>query len=162
MVKFQVHKSNTPWDMNYFLPFWSSRIIFSLFGQVQTTDYRQTTDRKRCIWAHRASCTGGLKNGSRKIENQKIKWPWPYVVYLLHQERDYHRWVVLSGLFFQRPPDHRQQLCSIYPCWCDGQLLCKYILPNIIKRETERIIIYLWYTKEQLGFAIGDYLSRPH
>ncbi len=39
----------------------TGRIIFSLFGQIQTTD-RLQTERKRCTWAHRPSCTGGLKN----------------------------------------------------------------------------------------------------
>ncbi len=50
MIKFQVPNSNTSWDINYFLPFWSS------------PDYRLQTDRKLCIRAQRASCTGGLKN----------------------------------------------------------------------------------------------------
>ncbi len=51
VVKFQVPNPNTSWDMNYFPPF-----IFPIFGQVQTTG------RKQCIWAHSATCTGGLKN----------------------------------------------------------------------------------------------------
>ena len=53
MIKFQVPTSNTFWDMNYYL-----RLLVQSGRQ---TD-RQQTDRKQCIWAHRANCTGGLKN----------------------------------------------------------------------------------------------------
>ncbi len=51
--------------MNYFLPFWSSP------EYRQTTDRQlQTTDRKRCIRDHRATCTGGLKKG-RGVDQKK-------------------------------------------------------------------------------------------
>ncbi len=56
VVKFQVPIPNTSWDMNYFPLLFSPEFRSS-------PDYRQTdrqTDRKRCIWAHRATCTGGL------------------------------------------------------------------------------------------------------
>ncbi len=53
VVKFQVPNSIIFWDMNYYL-----RLLVQSGRQ---TDNRQTTDRKRCIWAHRANCTGGLK-----------------------------------------------------------------------------------------------------
>ncbi len=53
VVMFQSPNCNTFWYM--------------IFGQVflvkyfRSSPYRRT-DRKRCIWAHRAKCTGGLKN----------------------------------------------------------------------------------------------------
>ncbi len=63
------------------------KTISPLFGQVQTTDYRQT-DRKLCIWAHRASCTGGLKN--KKLTYLWCMLPgvknWVYSVPLLNLE----------------------------------------------------------------------------
>ncbi len=59
-----------PWPQ---WPLTFTPIIFSLFGPVQTTDYRlQTTDRKRCIWAHRASCTGGLKKVCETYAKRRI------------------------------------------------------------------------------------------
>ncbi len=50
--------------------FFLDELLSTTFGPVRTTDNRQTdrqtdrlqTDRKRCIWAHCANCTGGLKN----------------------------------------------------------------------------------------------------
>ncbi len=51
VVKFQRPNCNTFWDMNYY-PVW----ILVKSGQ---TDGQ--TDRKWCIWAHRAKCTGVLK-----------------------------------------------------------------------------------------------------
>ncbi len=53
MVKFQIPNFNTFWDMNYFL-------LLLVKSRQQMTD--RQTDRKLCIWAHRAICTGGLKN----------------------------------------------------------------------------------------------------
>ncbi len=44
---------HTFWDINYSL---------RLSVQSRQTEKLQTTDKRWCIWAHRASCTGGLKN----------------------------------------------------------------------------------------------------
>ncbi len=49
MVEFQIHSYNTFWDMNFYQVWQTDRL----------TDGQ--TGRKRCIRAHRAICTGGLK-----------------------------------------------------------------------------------------------------
>ena len=48
VVKFQIHSYNSIRDMNYY--------------PVTDGQTDRQTDRKWCIWAHRAICTGGLKN----------------------------------------------------------------------------------------------------
>ncbi len=61
VVKFQTASYNTFWDMNY----------CSVWILVKS----RRTDRKRCIRAHHAICTGGLKNVRRRLldHNYKMK-----------------------------------------------------------------------------------------
>ncbi len=57
--------------LQYFLRYeLFSPISVKYFGQVQTD--RQTTDRKWRIRAHRATCTGGLKNVPSVCESGQL------------------------------------------------------------------------------------------
>ncbi len=54
----QMDRANSFWDMNYFLRLFATSLV----------QYIQKTDRKWCIWAHRANCTGGLKKARSWVE----------------------------------------------------------------------------------------------
>ena len=89
IVKFQTQSFNTFWDRNYYV-LWISESVIGIFPRSTYIGFmlwrsfkfalwyflryriiiQSETDRKWCIWAHRAICTGGFKGG---LKNQDKK-----------------------------------------------------------------------------------------
>ncbi len=118
-------------DINYFL------VWFLVQSRVQTdmqTD--RQIDRKRCIWAHRANCTGGLKNNNtnsvlllywycpNKVDITVSIMGWKYKLWLVGIFSVFHNFIYIK--------DHRIKRFAHTP-------------KTTNQRKMKRVLTMLWF-----------------